>query len=173
MGFSTTDRFHLNGNTALEPTASLFPLPVSMSSENSLLIPLILSREPSMQSRSVLISYNEQAGHVTDSKTGDGFKDQVASGIKFTFPNKVCQQVIFKFIFYMIYCHRRVLMKTFRYHLQIKLFLIFVMISSVVVSIILMWWGQEVQLSRFGLTNQELEIFLLLFLVISLGFNYI
>lgn len=105
MGFSTADRFRLNGNTAVEPAAPLFPLPVSMSSENSLLIPLILSRESSMQNRSVLISYNEQAGHVANLKTGSSFRNQIASGTEFTFPKKAHQQVLLKFVFYTIYCY--------------------------------------------------------------------
>uniref|UniRef100_A0A158Q8U4 HMG box domain-containing protein n=1 Tax=Elaeophora elaphi TaxID=1147741 RepID=A0A158Q8U4_9BILA len=95
MGFSTANRLHLNGNTAMEPTAPLFPLPVSVSSENSLLIPLILSRESGIQNRSVLISYNEQAGRVANLKAGSSFRNQIASGTEFTFPKKAHQQISF------------------------------------------------------------------------------
>ncbi|VDO37098.1 unnamed protein product [Onchocerca flexuosa] len=49
MDFSTADRLRLNGNTAIESAAPLFPLPVSMSSESSFLIPLILSHDFSME----------------------------------------------------------------------------------------------------------------------------
>ncbi|KAM3726056.1 Protein capicua [Dirofilaria immitis] len=66
MGFSTADRLRLNGNTAVESGAPLFPLPASMSSESNLLIPLILSHE-----------------------------NQIASGTKFTFPRKAHQQISF------------------------------------------------------------------------------
>uniref|UniRef100_A0A915PJH4 HMG box domain-containing protein n=1 Tax=Setaria digitata TaxID=48799 RepID=A0A915PJH4_9BILA len=65
MGISTPDRFHFDRNTTGESAPSLFSLPVSMSSENSLLIPLILSREEGTQNRSVLISYNEQMGRIS------------------------------------------------------------------------------------------------------------
>ncbi|VIO86909.1 Uncharacterized protein BM_BM5934 [Brugia malayi] len=93
MGFSTADRLHLNGNTAVESAAQLFPLPVSMSSENSLLIPLILSRESGMQNRSVLISYNEQASRVANLNADSTFRNQISSGTEFTFPRKTHQQV--------------------------------------------------------------------------------
>ncbi|EJW84205.1 HMG box family protein [Wuchereria bancrofti] len=93
MGFSTADRLHLNGNTAVESTAQLFPLPVSMSSGNSLLIPLILSSESGMQNRSVLISYNEQASRVDNLNTDSTFRNQFSSGTEFTFPRKTHQQV--------------------------------------------------------------------------------
>ncbi|MCP9265917.1 Protein capicua-like protein [Dirofilaria immitis] len=93
MGFSTADRLRLNGNTAVESGAPLFPLPASMSSESNLLIPLILSHESGLQNRSVLISYNEQANRGTKLKTSSSFRNQIASGTKFTFPRKAHQQV--------------------------------------------------------------------------------
>uniref|UniRef100_A0A1I7VFV5 HMG box family protein n=1 Tax=Loa loa TaxID=7209 RepID=A0A1I7VFV5_LOALO len=93
MGFSTADRLRLNRNAAMESTAPLFPLPVSMSSENSLFIPLILSHESGMQNRSVLISYNEQAGRVANLKTDSSFRSQI--GTEFHFPKKARQQISF------------------------------------------------------------------------------
>lgn len=99
MGFSTVDRLYLSGNTAIRQTPPLFPLPTSMSSENSLLIPLILSPESGMQNRSVLISYREKAGRVADLKSGSSFRNQIAARTKFTFPKKAHQQVDFKFGF--------------------------------------------------------------------------
>ncbi|KAL3982327.1 HMG (high mobility group) box family protein [Acanthocheilonema viteae] len=94
MGFSTADRLHLNENTAVEPTASLFPLPVSISSENGFLIPLILSHESGMQNGSVLISYNEEPDRIASLKTDNSFRNQIESG-KFTFPKKAEQQIPF------------------------------------------------------------------------------
>ncbi|OZC11080.1 hypothetical protein X798_01906 [Onchocerca flexuosa] len=95
MDFSTADRLRLNGNTAIESAAPLFPLPVSMSSESSFLIPLILSHESGMQNRSLLISYNEQADSDANLKANSNFRNQIASRTKFTFPNKAHQQISF------------------------------------------------------------------------------
>uniref|UniRef100_A0A8R1TUJ0 HMG box domain-containing protein n=1 Tax=Onchocerca volvulus TaxID=6282 RepID=A0A8R1TUJ0_ONCVO len=95
MDFSTADRFRLNGNTAIESAAPLFPLPVSMSSESSLLIPLILSHESGIQNRSVLISYNEQADRDANLKANNNFRNQIASRTKPTFPKKAHEQISF------------------------------------------------------------------------------
>ncbi|VDK61798.1 unnamed protein product [Onchocerca ochengi] len=95
MDFSTADRFRLNGNTAIESAAPLFPLPVSMSSESSFLIPLILSHESGIQNRSVLISYNEQANRDANLKANNNFRNQIASRTKPTFPKKAHEQISF------------------------------------------------------------------------------
>ncbi|VDK87136.1 unnamed protein product [Litomosoides sigmodontis] len=94
-GFATVDRLHLNGNTVVRQTPPLFPLPPSMSSENSVLIPLILSPESGMQNRPVLISYREQAGRVADLKSGSSFRNQIGARTKFTFPKKAHQKILF------------------------------------------------------------------------------
>lgn len=95
LGFSTADWLRSRENTAMAPEVPIFPLSMSLSSEKSLLIPLILSRESGMQSRSVLISYNEQASRIPDSSS----RSQIRLGTELIFPRETCHQVVSKFVF--------------------------------------------------------------------------